>query len=229
MKNIPIVGKFIAIMAVFGIFSIGVAFYTGSQLKSIDTSYSNLLEGESSAALYLARSNRSMQNMRGAIADMVLLRSPELSAAADKELQTAKESFGKFIDSAAKAVPSNTDIPALKAAVLKVIDEACGNAIAAGRAASDEASVVASQNIFLNECQPQFAVIGPKFTEVTSSLTDAAMSTSASLSDETNAAARNSLLGVLAGVAIVLGMRAFGRLFWSKPFRGRWSRCSKRP
>jgi methyl-accepting chemotaxis protein len=206
MKNIPIVGKFIAIMAVFGIFSIGVAFYTGAQLKSIDTSYSNLLEGESNAALYLARSNRSMQNMRAAIADLVLLRSPELSEAAYKEIQTARESFVKFIDSATKAVPSNADIPGLKTAVLKIIDEACVNAITAGRAASEEAAVIASQNIFLNECQPEFAKIAPKFTDVTTKMTEAAAASSVALTDETNATARNSLIGVLAGVAIVLGI-----------------------
>jgi methyl-accepting chemotaxis protein len=206
MKNIPIVGKFIAIMAVFGIFSIGVAFYTGAQLKSIDTSYSNLLEGESNAALYLARSNRSMQNMRAAIADLVLLRSPELSEAAYKEIQTARESFVKFIDSATKAVPSNADIPGLKTAVLKIIDEACVNAITAGRAASEEAAVIASQNIFLNECQPEFAKIAPKFTAVTTKMTEAAAASSVALTDETNATARNSLIGVLAGVAIVLGI-----------------------
>jgi methyl-accepting chemotaxis protein len=206
MKNIPIVGKFIAIMAIFGIFSLGVAFYTGAQLKSIDASYSNLLEGESNAALYLARSNRSMQNMRAAIADLVLLRSPELSAAADKEIQAAKESFIKFIDNAAKAAPSHADIPALKASVLKIVDEACGNAIAAGRAASEETAVVASQNIFLKECQPQFAAIGAKFTEVTSQMTDAAAASSVNLTDLTNATARNSMIGVLAGVVIVLGV-----------------------
>ncbi|PYB76880.1 methyl-accepting chemotaxis protein [Rhizobium wuzhouense] len=206
MKNIPIVGKFIAIMAVFGIFSIGVAFYTGSQLKSIDTSYSNLLEGETKAALYLARSNRSMQNMRAAIGDVVLSRTAELADKADKEFQSARESFAKFIDSAAMAAPSNADIPALKAAVLKVVDEACANTLAVGRVATEEAAVLASQDIFLKECQPQFAIIAPKFTDVTSKMTEAAATSSVALTDHTNATARNSLIGVLVAVAVVLGI-----------------------
>ncbi len=206
MKNIPIVGKFIAIMAVFGVFSIGVAFYTGAQLRAIDTSYSNLLSGESNAALYLARANRSMQNMRAAIGDLALSRTPELNAAAEKEMLTAKESFVKFIDNAAKAVPADTAIGGLKTEVLKIIDELCGPTVAAAKSAVDEAAVVASQNKFLNECQPHFAAVAPKFTEVTTHMTEAAITRSAALTDETNATARNSLIGVIAGIAIVLGL-----------------------
>ncbi|MBC2774431.1 HAMP domain-containing protein [Rhizobium sp. AQ_MP] len=214
MKNIPIVGKFIAIMAAFGLFSIGVSFYTGMQMRSIDTGYSALLDGESSAALYLARSNRSMQNMRAAIGDIVLSRTAELTNQADKEFHTAKESFIKFIDSAAKAMPANADIPALKSAVLKIVDEACANTLTAGRAATDQAAVLASQDLFLTQCQPQFAIIAPKFTDVTTKMTETAFARSASLTDETIVTSRNSVIGVLAGVAIVLGAGFFAIRSW---------------
>ncbi len=206
MKNIPIVGKFIAIMAVFGTFSIGVAFYTGAQMKGIDTSYSNLLDGESSAALYLARSNRSMQNMRAAIGDLMLSRTAELNASAEKEIVAAKESFVKFIDSAAKAAPENTEIAGLKSGVLKIIDETCAGTLAAARTATEEQAVVASQNMFLKDCQPEFTKIAPKFTDVTAKMTESATASSANLTEQSNAAARNSLIGVLSGVAIVLGI-----------------------
>ncbi len=136
MKNIPIVGKFLTIMAAFGIFALGVAFYTSAQLKSIDDSYSSLLEGEANSALLLARSNRSMQNMRAAIGDLVLSRTSELNEAATKDFTTARESFIKFIDGAAKSMPSNTDIPGLKAAVLQAVDTACAATRAAGTSAS---------------------------------------------------------------------------------------------
>ena len=206
MKNIPIVGKFIAIMAVFGIFSIGAAFYTAAQLKAIDTSYSHLLEGESSAALYLARANRSMQNMRAAIGDLVLSRTAELNANAEKEIVTAKESFVKFIDSAAKAAPENTEIPALKTAVLKIVDETCQATLAAARTATEEQAVVASQNKFLSECQPQFAEVAPRFTSVTTAMTEASEATSSRLTEETGSIARNSIIGVVIGLSIVLCM-----------------------
>ena len=36
MKNIPIIGKFIVIMAIFGLFSLAVAIYGSVQVKHID-------------------------------------------------------------------------------------------------------------------------------------------------------------------------------------------------
>jgi methyl-accepting chemotaxis protein len=204
MKNIPIVGKFLTIMTAFGVFALGVALYTSAQLKSIDTSYGSLLEGEATAALLLARSNRSMQNMRAAIGDMVLSRTSELNEAAIKDFTTARESFIKFVDGAAKSMPSNADIPALKAAVLKIVDTACAATIAAASAATEEQAVVASQNMFLKDCQPEFAKIAPQFTALTTQMTEALAARSIELTDETNAIARNSMIGVIAGIVLVL-------------------------
>lgn len=55
MKHISIIGKFLIIMACFGLFSLAVALYSGQQLYKIDASYSGLLDHDSKAALYLAR------------------------------------------------------------------------------------------------------------------------------------------------------------------------------
>ncbi len=188
-----------------GLFALAVAFYTGAQIQKIDTKYSALLDGEANAALYLARANRSMQNMRASIGDIVLSRTPELSATADKEFQTARESFLKFIDLAATAMPSAAEIPLLKTSVLKVVDEACRGAITAGLAANDETAVFASQDLFLKDCQPQFAAIAPKFTEVTTKMTESSVAVSAALTEQSNSTARLTLMGVVGGIAVVLG------------------------
>ena len=73
MKNIPIIGKILVILAAFGVFAIGAAIYSGEKMKTIDTEYSNLLLGEQRAAQYLAKSNRSFQNARAALADIIML------------------------------------------------------------------------------------------------------------------------------------------------------------
>lgn len=67
MKHISIVAKFLLIMACFGLFSLGVAVYSGIQIASVDEDYAGLMEGESTAALYLARSNRNLQAARASI------------------------------------------------------------------------------------------------------------------------------------------------------------------
>ncbi|MGL3606498.1 methyl-accepting chemotaxis protein [Rhizobium sp. G187] len=206
MKNIPIVGKFIAIMAAFGVFALGAAFYSGGQLRNIDSNYSRLINGEASAALDLSRANRAMQNMRSAIGSLLMSRSQELNESSEKEFLAAKESFVKFIDSAAQTMPSNTEIAGLKAAVLKIVDETCATTISAARAATDEQAVAASQTLFLQQCQPQFADISPKFTELTGKMSEAATATSTLLSEEAAATARNTLIGVIVGIVLVLGV-----------------------
>ncbi len=119
---------------------------------------------------------------------------------------TAKESFVKFIDNAAKAVPADTAIGGLKTEVLKIIDELCGPTVAAAKSAVDEAAVCREPEQVLERVSAAFCRGCPKFTEVTTHMTEAAITRSAALTDETNATARNSLIGVIAGIAIVLGL-----------------------
>ncbi|KPF41115.1 methyl-accepting chemotaxis protein [Rhizobium sp. AAP43] len=206
MKNIPIVGKFIAIMAVFGVFALGVAFYAGSRIQSVDRAYSGLLTQESRAAFSLARSNRAMQSMRAALGDILMSSEQAQIDAANKEFVTAKESFIKFIDTAAEAMPSETEIPALKTSVLQVADVACANTVAAARAATETEAVLASQRIFLTECQPEFVKVAPQFTALVTKMTEKADTASSALTDESNATARNTLVGVVAGIVLVLGV-----------------------
>jgi methyl-accepting chemotaxis protein len=206
MNNIPIVGKFIAIMAAFGLFSIGVAFYAGNQIVSVNADYSGLLTQESRAALYVARANRAMQNMRASIGDILMSNTPEQIERANQDLIAAKEDFVKYIDAAAQAMPSNTEIPTLKSTVLQVVDSACANTLAAGSAATENEAILASQQLFLKECQPEFAKITPVFAEITKKVTDLAENEASMLSDQSSATARMTLIGVLAGVALVLGV-----------------------
>jgi methyl-accepting chemotaxis protein len=214
MKNIPIVGKFIAIMAMFGVFALGVAFYATGQIRFIDEEYSGLVNEESAAALYLARSNRSMQAMRAAMGDIMMASTPELMADADAELVKARESFVEFIGRAIAAMPGNADIPPLKTAVLEIVDKTCVPSLDAGRQATEPAALVATQGVFLKECQPQFAMLSPKFTAVTSAVQSAADAENEALSAVTGSAIQNTLLGVIAGIVIVLAIGFFAIRSW---------------
>ena len=87
MKNIPIIGKFIVIMAIFGVFSLAVAIYGSMQAKHIDNENSALLDVEAKASLMMARANHALQASRGAIGDLLIARSAENNASAVAELQ----------------------------------------------------------------------------------------------------------------------------------------------
>ena len=96
MKHISIVGKFMAIMALFGIFAIAIAGYSSSRIYEINGSYGDLLHKESTASLSVARANRSIQMARAAIGDLLMSRTPEGNAAATAELQHAQAGFSWF-------------------------------------------------------------------------------------------------------------------------------------
>lgn len=107
MKNVPIIGKFMIIMSFFGLFAIAVAVYSDMQLTNTDAAYHELLEGNSAAALNLARANRSLQGARASLGDLLMSRTEELNARASAALEKYKADFLGFVDTATVAMPSN--------------------------------------------------------------------------------------------------------------------------
>jgi methyl-accepting chemotaxis protein len=214
MKNIPIIGKFFAIMALFGVFALAIAGYAGTQIKAIDASYSKLLDGEAAASTYIARANRSMQNSRAAIGDLLMGRSAEQNAAASKELATAKGSFIQFMDQAAQGMPTNTQIPSLKAEGLKILTEACSRSIELAEKATAVEDILASQQTFLKECQPQFAAMSPKMTQTVTDIDNLRNVRSAELTVVSNSTALITIVGIIAGLIVVLTIGFFSIRIW---------------
>jgi methyl-accepting chemotaxis protein len=214
VKHVSIIGKFLTIMACFGLFSLGVALYSGKQISSIDESYSALLKEEETAALYLARSNRSLQAARASIGDLLMSRSAELNERAEKDINTAEASFVEFIDKVAAAVPQRVEVAQLKTEALQIIKGTCGPTITAARNATSEADVAASQQLFLSECQPAFGAIAPKFTAFTTEMVNAAAKESEELSVMASSTVTSTLAAVIGGLIVVLGAGFVAIRFW---------------
>lgn len=204
MRHISITGKFLIIMSCFGLFALGMAIYAGRQISSINENYSALLNKQSTAALYLARSNQSLQSTRASIGDLLMSRSAEFNQRAESDITSAKANFVEFMDKAAAAVPERAEIVKLKAEGLLVINDTCGSTIEAARNSTSEADVAASQQLFLSQCQPAFAEIAPKFTAITSELVDIAAKESNLLSAESDTTVFTTLAAVIIGLVIVL-------------------------
>jgi methyl-accepting chemotaxis protein len=116
MKNITIIGKFLIIMGVFGVFTLAVAAYVGSQMWKIDSSYSALGAGPTHAAFAMQRANRAFTLVRSAVADQMMASTEEENRAAVSGLEKARKTFTDELDAAAKDAPAiATDIEALKA------------------------------------------------------------------------------------------------------------------
>ncbi|MGA1800630.1 methyl-accepting chemotaxis protein [Rhizobium sp. HT1-10] len=207
MKHISIIGKFLIIMAGFGLFALGVSLYSGRQLSLIDAGYSSLLEHESAAALSTARANRSLQAARASMGDLLMSRTDELNQSSYKVLEESKKSFVKFIDQTIAALPDRPEANQLKTEGLQLLNITCGPAMAAALKATSDADVLASQQMFIDQCQLGFAVISPKLTDFTTSVTESSSKESDRLAEVTNSTVMTTLAIVAVGLVAVL---AFG-------------------
>ena len=162
MNNVSILGKFLIIMGAFGLFAIATAVYSGSRMWQIDVDYSALGSHETEAALNLARSNRYLLAVRAAVGDLVISSTDAGNQRAMAELTEARKAFEEFMDKSAKMSPADaTDINALKARGVSLIDQSCKNTISLGASATNGPGVAESQSAYVNDCSPPFAVPWP--------------------------------------------------------------------
>jgi methyl-accepting chemotaxis protein len=202
MKHVPIVIKFASIMALFGLFSIGIAAYSASRITYTDSAYTELLTHQNRAALMLARANRSMQMARAAIADLMMSRTEESNLAAKAALDSATQSFTQRMDGAITADPANPDIPKLKAEGLEILTSTCARVVQRSLSATAADDVKIVQDEFMKECQPSF---GP-YTKTSTEITDGILKESDTKSADLSAAASTTALMTLGGVVIGLGI-----------------------
>jgi len=215
MKNVPIAGKFLAVIALFAVFAIGVCIYATGQLRSIDASYAELIHHEEQSAITVSRANRNMQTARAGIGDLLASSTPEGNAAATAGIAKARKTFDKYMDQASALTPADAaDLQALKAAFAKTLDEDCAGAIAQGKAATDPAAVLASQATYLRDCQPRFEPLTNALVAKTKAMDDLANARSDALSKASQQAILITFVVILGGLALVIGCALFAVRAW---------------
>lgn len=214
MKNISIIGKFLTIMAAFGLFILAVVFYTSTQMSKIDSLYGELLTSEARAAQQLAKANRAFQSARSNISEMAILRSEAGSKRAVDDLKIAHDELVAGFDEAMKALPESQGIAPLKAAALAVLDNSCGPATKLASVATTEADIKASQDVFIADCQPRFGPVASQIVAEADAIGKSAQDQSEDLSELTKSTIMTTFSIVLAGLAIVLLSGFFAIRAW---------------
>ena len=216
MKNVPIIGKFFTILAIFGMFTIGVAFYSTSQIRLIDEEYTSLVNHQGVATLMLSRSNRAFQTSRAAIANLMIATVADVKKAALKERETAHQGYERFMDMAiAAALPQDTAmLRSFKAAGLQVLDNDCARAVSAGAAAAAPEDVLAAQAIFLAECAPKFPPVTATFSVALEKLQTQQKSSNDALSAAAGTTVLTTFGVIVAGLVVVVGVAIFGIRGW---------------
>ncbi|MBB4010015.1 methyl-accepting chemotaxis protein [Allorhizobium taibaishanense] len=204
MRNIPIIGKFLLIMALFGVFAVSVAGYAAYQIKATDTSYSNLIDQETKAALYASRANRALQGSRAALGDLLMARNDQSNDVALKEFTTQHDNFIKYMDTAIAALPSYAEARTMKEQGVTLLEKTCVQTIELAKKSITPDEIAASQTVYLADCQPSFTALSAKFSQMINASSDAANKGSDNLSDNSNYTAVLTLVGVIGGLLVVL-------------------------
>jgi methyl-accepting chemotaxis protein len=221
MKNIPVISKFLVIMGVFGVFTLGVAAYVGSQMWTIDSSYSALGAGPTHAAIWMVRANRSLTEMDGAVARLMMASTDDESRAAAAQVEKNRKNFMDGLDEAVKADPTlATDIEALKARGL-ALDQTCAAAIKAGAAASTPELSVSSQTLYKKDCAPAFPALIDAVKGKVLAISADVDRRSAALTEVTKGAIATTFVLILGGLAAVMVAGFFGVRAWiAAPLKG---------
>ncbi len=215
MKNIPIIGKFGAILAVFGLFSIAVAVYATGQMRSLNTGYVALRNGQTDALLQLIRSNVDIQFIHETASGLMRNNNPnsEKDLAA---LQTERARFAEFMGDAAKDAPEEAEaIQAVTAKVLQFSAGSCTNpALLTASAGGNGSNAPTAQDLFLSQCVPQFTALTNSIQPIVNTIRSEEASDFDSLKATTSDTISMTFILILGGIALVMVGAFFGIRAW---------------
>jgi methyl-accepting chemotaxis protein len=210
MGRIPVLGKFILIMAVFGLFSIGATIYTTTQMQAIGAGYTGLMTGPVLAGAKLRIADRSLVAMRGDIAQLLVETSGVGMRAAQSALHTDQAKFDASLSDAQALVPDQaSDIAALASDGDSLISVCAATVTDALAGKTDTA-----QTEYLANCSPLFAPLTQRMTAVSTALFKHTTAKVGSLAGSTWTVIVLTYVFLLAGLAIVLTGGFFAIRSW---------------
>ena len=208
MKNIPIIGKFGAILAVFGVFSIAVALYSTTQMRTLNTGYLAMRAGPTDALLQLIRSNVDIQFIREDANDAMTTTD---QAAIQKDLaavKTDRARFAEFMGLAATDDPADADaIETVKSQILQFASGACTNpsllAAAAGGASGGGSAPTAGE-LFHSQCVPQLVALTNNIQPIINNIRSAESTDVTTLKSTTDSSIAFTFYLIIGGIAAVM-------------------------
>jgi methyl-accepting chemotaxis protein len=215
MKNMPIILKFLSVMAIFGVFAIAVAVYSTSQMRDINDGYSALMAGDGAAALDSSRAGRAFQTMRGDEAAVQIVIDDAYLKATQAELASARGKFTKYLDEAAAAAPAHAAaLNQIEANGLDVIDNQCARAWQTGMASTSQVDNLAAQKLFIQQCQPKFAPVTAALSDQIISIANESAAAGQALTGVTNRTIAITYGAIIGGLILVMGIGFFAIRAW---------------
>ena len=167
IKNVPINGKVMLVIAVFGAIFIGSTGFSARELRQTAEGYDAAISRQGKTALFVARGNTSLMQARAAIGDLLVSNTDEGNRRALDELATARKEFIGDMETADQAaLDTSLGIKELAAKGVKAIDVVCKTAIDMGTVATTPEPILASQAIFLQTCSPALFDVSMALTPI---------------------------------------------------------------
>jgi methyl-accepting chemotaxis protein len=222
MQNIPVIGKFLAIMAIFAIFALSCIVYTTSQISILQKGYEAEENGPAAYAMAGVRSNGSSSTMRASILALIVATTDAQRKSAFERYVAARKRFDGFskgyVTAAGEDAPQARE---LTDRLIDTVDRACANTIALGKAARTSADALAAQAAFNAECLPPFQPIADAYIERNKVSVAKTEALKAALKAKSQSTILITYALMLGGLAIVLGVGVFGvRTGIAAPLKG---------
>ncbi|HTJ89325.1 MAG TPA: EAL domain-containing protein [Acidocella sp.] len=220
MKNIPIIGKFGAILAVFGMVSVAAVVASTCQMKFLTASYIALRNDQTAALQQLIRSHVDIEFIRGAAGHLMAasdaaVRQQELSS-----INNYRKRFSIFMGFAEKAEPAEAPaIAAVKSNVLQFTAGLCIDPAALRAAAGSNAPTLPAA--FAERCVPQFTALSNSIQSIIDRTRSADIRAGAKLERMTRHVIATTFYLILGALALVMFGGFFAVRAWiAKPIDG---------
>jgi methyl-accepting chemotaxis protein len=129
--------------------------------------------------------------------------------------QAARKDFINTLDAAAKADPPNeADYQAFKSRGVQIIDQNCAAAIKAGAAATAPTALLASQAMYIKDCEPAFLDLSTAMKSKLKTIAADAKKQNDALTEVTKGAIKATFLLILGGLAAVMISGFFSIRAW---------------
>ena len=215
MKNLSIISKFLSVMGLFGLFALGVAIYSASQMRAIDDGYRALLAGDVTAARELALATRDLTVARDGIAELEISYTAQGNTAADALIQAGTAGFTNQMNVAEAASPAfAAEIDGLKTRGLDVVNNSCAQAISDGMNAVSQQADLAAQREYFNDCSPYFPPVINDLMAEDGKIVQARNAERDRLSDVTHSTIRITYAAIIGGLTLVMLLGFFAFRAW---------------
>jgi methyl-accepting chemotaxis protein len=207
--------KIMLIVGLFGLFVLGVAFYSSSQISAIGSHYNSLLEGQSSAATDLTSASRYMQATRASIGDLGMDYTDAQNAASLAEMKSDLTNFGQIMEQAANVAPDHaTEYQSFKQTVLDTINNKCDQTIRDMAAATTPTAILSTQREYLGQCAPLFSPLLNEMAAKVTTLRSEVAAVAGQVKAQTSRTILTTYAGNIIGLIIITTLAIFGARAW---------------